>query len=116
MEKISFPEGVRLVAQKMGIALPKTQYSSEFEAEDAKLRGQLIEMHDRACKFFEVQLRRPEGAHAREDLTGRGVKEETIREFRIGYAPDTGFLLKARLKPDVSDGVLRSSGVFSWKE
>src|SRR6266566_7887634 len=37
MEKISFPEAVRLVAQKLGIALPKTQYSSEFEAEDAKL-------------------------------------------------------------------------------
>src|SRR5260221_1771655 len=116
MEKISFPEAVRLVAQKMGIALPKTQYSSEFEAEDAKLRGQLIEMHDRACKFFEDQLRRPEGAHAREYLSGRGVKEETIRGFRIGYAPDSGFLLKDRLKSDFSEDLLRASGLFSWKE
>jgi DNA primase len=116
MEKISFPEAVRLVAQKLGIALPKTQYSSEFEAEDAKLRGQLIEMHDHACKFFEDQLRRPEGAHAREYLSGRGVKEETIRAFRIGYAPDSGFLLKDRLKADFSEDLLRASGLFSWKE
>jgi len=116
MEKISFPEAVRLVAQKLGIPLPKTQYSSEFEAEDAKLRGQLIEMHDRACKFFEDQLRRPEGAHAREYLIGRGVKDETIRAFRIGYAPDSGFLLKDRLKSDFSEELMRASGLFSWKE
>jgi len=116
MEKISFPEAVRLVAQKLGIAMPKTQYSSEFEAEDAKLRGQIIEMHDRATKFFEDQLRRPEGAHAREYLIGRGVKEETIRAFRIGYAPDSGFLLKDRLKADFSEELLRASGLFSWKE
>src|SRR6266567_3098805 len=116
MEKISFPEAVRLVAQKLGIAMPKTQYSSEFEAEDARLRGQIIEMHDRATKFFEDQLRRPEGAHAREYLIGRGVKEETIRAFRIGYAPDSGFLLKDRLKADFSEELLRASGLFSWKE
>src|SRR5882724_7742837 len=116
MEKISFPEAVRLVAQKLGIAMPKTQYSSEFEAEDAKLRGQIIEMHDRATKFFEDQLRRPEGAHAREYLIGRGVKDETIRAFRIGYAPDSGFLLKDRLKSDFSEELMRASGLFSWKE
>src|SRR6266852_8851719 len=116
MEKISFPEAVRLVAQKLGIALPKTQYGSEFEAEDARLRGQLIEMHERACKFFEDQLRRPEGAHAREYLSGRGLKEETIRAFRIGYAPDSWFLLKDRLKSDFSEELQRASGLFSWKD
>src|SRR5437762_11985346 len=72
VENVSFPEAVRLLAQKMGLAMPKTQYSSEYEAEDARQRGQLMEMHERACKFFEDQLRRPEGAHAREYLAGRG--------------------------------------------
>src|SRR6476659_6840494 len=59
--------------------MPKTQYSSEYEAEDAKQRGQLIEIHERACKFFEDQLRRPEGAHAREYLAGRGSSLPSIR-------------------------------------
>jgi DNA primase len=115
-EQISFPEAVRLVAEKMGIPLPRMQYSSESEAEDAGKRGRLIEMHERACKFFEDQLRRPEGAQAREYLAGRGLKEETIRTFRIGFAPDSGFTLKDRLKADFSDEMLRASGLFSWKE
>jgi DNA primase len=115
-EQISFPEAIRLVAEKAGIPLPKMQYSSESEAEDAGKRGKLIEMHERACKFFEDQLRRPEGAQAREYLAGRGLKEETIRTFRIGFAPDSGFTLKDRLKADFSDEMMRASGLFSWKE
>src|ERR1041385_1307931 len=115
-EQISFPEAVRLVAEKMGIPLPKMQYSSESEAEDAGKRGKLIEMHEQACKFFEDQLRRPEGAHAREYLAGRVLKEETIRTFRIGFAPDSGFPLKDYLKSEFSETLLRESGLFSWKE
>jgi DNA primase len=115
-EQISFPEAVRLVAEKMGIPLPKIQYSSESEAEDAGKRGKLIEMHERACKFFEDQFRRPEGAQAREYLASRGLKEETIKTFRIGFAPDSGFILKDRLKADFSDEMMRASGLFSWKE
>jgi DNA primase len=118
IENISFPEAIRLVAQKLDIKLPRstTQYSSEHEAQDARLRGQLIEMHERAGKFFEEQLRRPEAAHARQYLSGRGMKEETIRAFRIGYAPDSGFTLKDRLKGDYPEDLLRASGLFSWKE
>jgi DNA primase len=115
-EQISFPEAIRFVAEKMGIPLPKMQYSSESEAEDAGKRGRLIEMHERACKFFEDQLRKPEGAHAREYLAGRGLKEETIKTFRIGFAPDSGFTLKDRLKADFSEEMMRASGLFSWKE
>ncbi len=116
IENISFPEAVRLIAQKLDIKLPKTQYSSEFEAKDARLRGQLMEMHEKACAFFEDQLRRPEAAQARQYLSGRGLTEETIREFKIGYAPDSGFVLKDRLKGDYNEELLRESGLFSWKE
>src|SRR5579859_5226648 len=116
IEKVTFGEAVRLLAQKLGMPLPRTQYSSEHEAEDARQRGQLMEMHERACKFFEDQLRRPEGAHAREYLAGRGLKEETIRTFRIGFAPDSGFPLKDYLKNEFSEPMLRESGLFSWKE
>jgi DNA primase len=115
-ENLSFPEAVRLVAEKLDIKLPKMQYSSEHEAKEARLRGQLIDVHERASKFFEDQLRRPDAAHARQYLVGRGLSEETIRVFRIGYAPDSGFALKDRLKEDFSEEVLRASGLFSWKE
>jgi len=116
IENVTFPEAVRSVAQKLGIALPKMEYSSPAEARDAKLRTVLLDIHERACVFFQECLRRPEGARAREYLTGRGLSEEMIREFRIGYAPDSGFLLKDRLKGEFEEEVLRESGLFSWKE
>jgi DNA primase len=116
IENISFPEAVRLVAQKLGIAMPKATYSSESEAREARLRGQLLDLHERAVAFFQECLSRPEGARAREYLKNRGLDDATIAKFRIGYAADSGFRLRDRLKDDFSEEVLRESGLFSWKE
>ena len=116
VENITFPEAVRAVAQKLGIALPKVNYSSPVEAKEARLRTVLLEVHERACAFFQQYLERPEGAHARQYLAGRGLNEETIRLFRIGHAPDSGFLLRDRLKGEFDEEVLRESGLFSWKQ
>jgi DNA primase len=116
IENITFPEAVRLVAQKLGIPLPKATYSSPAEARDAKLRAQLLDAQERAAAFFQECLKRPEGARAREYLAGRGLDAETIARFRIGYAPDSGFLLRDRLAGDFSEEVLRESGLFSWKQ
>src|SRR5277367_4185323 len=91
IENITFPEAVRLIAEKLKIPLPKMSYSSPEEARAAGLRGGLIDIHERACAFFQEQLRRPEGAHAREYLTARGLTAEQIAAFRIGFAPDHGF-------------------------
>src|SRR5712691_146279 len=116
IENITFPEAVRAVAQKLNIPLPKASFSSPAEAKEAKLRTVLLDVHERACAFFQECLRRPEGARAREYLAGRGLDEETIRRFRIGFAPDSGFLLRDRLKGEFDEAVLRESGLFSWKE
>ncbi|HKV76618.1 MAG TPA: DNA primase [Candidatus Sulfotelmatobacter sp.] len=116
IENITFPESVRLVAQKLGIPLPKATYSTPGEAKEARLRGQLLDIHERAVAFFQECLRRPEGARAREYLMGRGLDDEMIAKFRIGYAPDSGFLLRDRLKGEFSEEVLRESGLFSWKQ
>jgi DNA primase len=116
IENITFPEAVRLVAQKLGIPLPKASYSTPGEAKEARLRGQLLDAHERAVAFFQEYLRRPEGARAHEYLTGRGLDEATITKFRIGYAPDSGFLLRDQLKNEFSEEVLRESGLFSWKQ
>jgi DNA primase len=116
IENITFVEAVRAVAQKFGIALPKLSFSSPAEAQEAKLRTVLLEIHERAAAFFQECLRRPEGAHAREYLSGRGLTQDVIKAFRIGYAPDSGFILKDRLKGEFDEEVLRASGLFSWKE
>ena len=116
IENITFPEAIRAVAQKLGVPMPKQAFSTEAEAKDARLRTALLEIHERACVFFQECLRRPEGARAREYLAGRGLNEETIHQFRIGFAPDSGFLLRDRLKSEFSEEVLRESGLFSWKD
>jgi DNA primase len=116
IENITFPEAVRLIAQRLEIPIPKASYSTPGEAKEARLRGQLLDVHERAVAFFQECLRRPEGARAREYLAGRGLTDEMIAKFRIGYAPDSGFLLRDRLKNEFSEEVLRESGLFSWKQ
>ena len=116
IENITFPEAVRLVAQKLNVPLPKATYATEGEAKEARLRGQILDVHERAVAFFQECLRRPEGARAREYLSGRGLNEDMIAKFRIGYAPDSGFLIRDRLKNEFNEEVLRESGLFSWKE
>jgi DNA primase len=116
IENITFPEAVRAVAQKLGIPVPRTNFDSPAEAHEAAQRTVLLDIHERACAFFQECLRRPEGARAREYLAGRGLDEATIKAFRIGFAPDSGFLLRDRLKNDFNEESLRESGLFSWKE
>ena len=116
VENITFPESVRLVAQKLGIALPKVEFSSPQEAREAKLRMVLLDIHERAATFLQDYLKRPEGAAARAYLAGRGLDDATIARFRIGYAPDSGFLLRDALRREFDEESLRESGLFSWKE
>jgi DNA primase len=115
-ENISFPEAVRLIAQKIGVPMPKMNFSSPAEARDAQVRMALLDVHVRGTQFFQECLRRPDGANAREYLKRRGLDDETIARFRIGYAPDSGFLLRDALRREFDEELLRESGLFSWKE
>jgi DNA primase len=116
IENITFPEAVRVVAQKLGIAMPKVQFASPQEAREAKMRGTLLDLNETACTWFQEQLKKPDAAHAREYLAGRGLTADAIARFRIGFAPESGFLLRDRLKNEAEDELMRESGLFSWKE
>jgi DNA primase len=116
IENVGFPEAVRIVAQKCGIPLPKREFSSPEEAAGARMRTKLLELHETAATWFEEQLRGPGGALAREYLAGRGMTEEGIRKFRIGFAPDGFHALHERLGGVADEETLRASGLFSSKE
>jgi DNA primase len=116
MENVGFPEAVRIVAQKCGIPLPKREFSSPEEAAEARLRGKLLDLHETAAAWFEEQLRSPEGALAREYLAGRGLTDEGIKKFRVGYAPDSFNALRDKLSGMADQETLRASGLFSSKE
>src|SRR5664280_929014 len=116
IENVGFPEAVRIVAQKVGIPLPKREFSSPEEAAGARMRAKLLDLHEAATAWFEEQLRGPEGAVAREYLAGRGLTPEGIKAFRIGYAPDSCNALRERLSSMADVDTLRASGLFSAKE
>jgi DNA primase len=116
IENVGFPEAVKLVAQKCGIALPKREFSSPEEAQESRQRGKLLELHELATSWFEEQLRSAEGSRAREYLTSRGLTPEAIAKFRIGYAPDSFNALRDRLQGIAPPDLLRLSGLLSSKE
>jgi DNA primase len=116
IENLSFPEAVRAVAQKCGIPLPKREFNSPEEAAEAGQRRKLLDLHETATVWFEEQLRSPEGALAREYLSGRGVSPEAIKLFRLGYAPDNFNALRDHLSTAADAETLRISGLVSSKD
>jgi DNA primase len=116
IEKVSFPEAVRIVAQKSGIPLPQREFSSPEQAAEARQRAKLLDLHETAAAWFEEQLRGPQGALAREYLASRGLDPKGIEKFRIGYAPDSFAALRDKLGSMADQETLRASGLFSSKE
>ncbi len=116
MESLSFPEAVRSVAQKMGMALPQREWNSPQEAREAGLRRQLLELHEAATQYFQGNLQSPEAARAREYMGERGLTLDAVKLFRIGYAPDSWTDMRDRLLKFFPEDALRASGLFHSKQ
>jgi len=114
MEKCEFPEAVKMVAEKCGIAIPRQKQRSSEERKENQQRSVLVEMHREAQTFFVKQLQgTAEGKLARAYLEDRGLDKATIERFGIGYAPSGGDALLRHLKPKCNDKLLVDSGLVS---
>jgi DNA primase len=114
MEKCPFPEAVRTVAEKCGIAIPKPKERSPEERKENQQRSALIEMHREAQTFFVKQLETTgEGRAARAYLEDRGLDKEVIARFGIGYAPSGGDALLRLLKGKYAEKLVAESGLLS---
>src|SRR5208282_5783701 len=89
-EKLSFPEAVRRVAQRAGIALPAEEPRGEAASPERRLRAALEELHQKALQFYRRQLQSPEAAAVREIIRKRGVTPQAEEEFGLGFAPASG--------------------------
>lgn len=117
MEKCPFPEAVRVVAEKCGIPIPQARERSPEERKENQQRAALLEMHREAQSFFQKQLETTaEGRAARAYLEDRGLDEEAITRFGIGYAPAGGDVLFRFLKQKYADKLLNDSGLVSRAE
>ena len=118
VEGLSFPESVRVVAEKAGVPLPELVDDKRFEAK-RKEADEVIELNAWALEFWERQLAEEtvEARAAREYVEGRGISEETRRTFRLGYAPNSWDALGIHLKTKgATIGQIERSGLVVKKE
>jgi len=94
IDGLTFPEAIKLLAERNGIPMPKR---SDYSDPDAKLRGALFEMHKIANELFQSSLRGDQGANARAYLAKRGVSAELIETFGLGFSESSGHALTRRL-------------------
>ena len=97
IESVAFPEAIKIVAEKTGVPLPKLVDDGRFEAHKRE-SDTVIELNQWALIWWEDQLKSKSGRAAREYLKGRGITEETIQTFRLGFAPDSWEALSTQLR------------------
>jgi DNA primase len=114
MEKCEFPEALKLIAEKCGIAIPRSKERSPEERKENQQRALLVELHREAQTFFVKQLEGTlEGKAAWAYLEDRGLNKDTIARFGIGYAPGGGDALLRHLKHKYNEKLLAESGLVS---
>jgi DNA primase len=114
MDKITFPEAVRAVAEKCGIAIPRARERTPEERRENQQRTSLVELHREAAAFFVQQLNTTqEGRAAKAYLLDRGLDSEAMARFGIGFAPSGGEALLRAFKQKYPEKVLETSGLFS---
>ena len=87
IEGVSFYEALKLLAERHGIPMPKRSLVAD---EETKQRDAVFQMHEMALEAFRANLRGPAGEEARAYLARRGVAQETIERFGLGYAERSG--------------------------
>jgi DNA primase len=118
-EKLAFPEAVKLLAQKFGVAVPERSDGGPDDdaRRDSALRETLLKAHEIAAAYFREQLAGPSGARARQQLTDRGVSAEAIAQLGLGYAPASPDGLKSRLlKQGFAQALLVQSGLILLRD
>src|SRR6202453_657539 len=112
IERISFFEALKLVAERNGIAMPKRDYSDP----SAKLAGALLEMHKPAARVFQNNLNAPAGAQARQYLASRNVSAEQIAEFGLGLSDPSGHQLVRPFESRSAPEQLEQSGLVAKRQ
>ena len=108
-EGLSFPEAVEKLAGEAGLDMPQ---QTPQERERERRRATLYDVTEAACAWFELQLRKGNGAEARAYFDGRGLDGDTIGQFRLGYAPDGQGLAKALIKQGIEMPLLLEAGLM----
>jgi DNA primase len=108
IESLTFPEALKVLAERYGIPMPERQRSDDPKAQRREV---LLEMHEIAAQLFQDNLRAPQGAEARKYLESRGVSRNAMDEFRLGLSDPSGQQLLQRLQK-YSPALMEESGLL----
>ncbi len=115
-ENYTFPEAMEYLAERAGIDLPKAELSSEQKKQES-LRMMLLEVNRKAAGYYYVKLKSEQGRLGYDYFHNRGLNEETIRHFGLGYAGQGGRELYNYLRHEgYSDDILKEAGLFKMDE
>lgn len=115
-DRLSFREALTQLADNAGIKLPQEELS-EQEKESLNEKKQLLEIHKEAARFFFYQLETPPGVNGKKYFEKRGLSDETIRKFGLGYSNIEGTTLYRYLKnKGYNDNILSKSGLVKISE
>ncbi|HVN03017.1 MAG TPA: DNA primase [Bryobacteraceae bacterium] len=113
-EHVTFPEALKLLAERNGIPMPKR---AEYADEDTRLRAAVFQMQELAQEAFREQLAGPAGAEARRYLDKRGVSPEVSAQFGLGYAERGGrALLRIFERQGFTAEQMENSGLLGRRE
>ena len=117
IERVAFPEAIKIVADKAGVALPKLVDDGRFEARRQEA-DDVIQLNAWALEWWEQQLESGADARiARDYLEQREITEETCKTFRLGYGPDSWDALSTHLrKKGASQSQIERSGLVVRKD
>src|SRR5438309_3605391 len=116
IERVAFPEAIKIVAEKSGVPLPKMVDDSRFEARKRE-SDQVIELNQWALQWWQDQLQSKAATSVRQYLKQRGLTEETAGTFRLGFAPDSWESLSTHLRQKgASQEQLERSGLVVKKD
>lgn len=87
IERLSFYEALKLLADRHGLTMPKR---AEYSDPETKLRAAVYQLHDMAFRMFRKGLEAPGGAEARAYLDQRGIPSPLAEEFGLGYSERSG--------------------------
>jgi DNA primase len=108
-DNLDFIDAVEKLAAEAGLAVPR---ATPQERERAQRQKTLLEALEAAAVFYENRLWSPAGSRARDYLSGRGLDPETIRRFRLGWAPDDRRTLRRTLMSDFPEPLLIEAGLL----
>lgn len=115
-ENMTFPEAIKFLAERAGVALPEETNSKANRARENR-RARLLEVNKEAAKYYYYLLRSDKGKIGMDYLERRSLTEETRNQFGLGYASMAGNDIVAYLKSKgFKDDEIRDSGLASFSE